>query len=1181
MNIIVQSRNPIPIINPLDKEVVKPEEPKVTKELDPVEVKDLPAVEPVAVEPPQEVLEEKSETDETDRGAMLVEEIVQPAQPIETPKELITSSNVVDVVPEQEVVVEVASVKEEPQSKLEQLTEMDVAEPETVENVETTTEEVEDTAETPKSLITYNEGQWSPANPSGQCKYDRQQLLQLREAKLSTATPVLKNKKATCIVFSGSQRRPAPNNSLMPQFAKRGQSIGSYSSNNPAMPAFAKPQGGVPPSRHSAKGSKSGMIHVHLSLREEIKLNESENAWKPAHLKTETTPEEDLKKRVRGILNRLTPEKFEVLVSEIMKLQIDTSNKLNDVMILVFEKAIDEPKFSSSYASLCHRLATDIRVKDDKNETSVHFRSVLIDKTECEFFRNVTDKTAKDTKLQPLILKLKECTNPNDKAEISASIEEEERKFRRRSVGTVTFIGELYKIGMLTLNIISICISSLLDPNSEDKLECMCKLLTTVGKKYDDATQQPTKKDGMVSRNLVNLDNTTKQMQSIANRKVESVQQISSRVRFMLQDVIDLRRNKWVPSQTKQDGPKTMDQISKEAKNEQITTNYLNYGGHPSQQSQPQQSQQQKNGGGVRHNMGGNFNRNSNSGMRMGGDRMNNQGQGEEWILQTSKSSSRMIDANKLEQMLNTNTDISVDTPKLGSSTQFTMWNTSGQSSKPAPPPTSNSFAALTLLDNKFKGDQQRMQNYGNKKNSYNKNSYDRDRSSSRSNRSQEYVSTQRQSSQQQQQQHHQQHQQQKPIDLGKQYKTQVSKTKLKHPQKAPAANFAELSIDDNEKIEKAIKKIIENSFDTLNFDESLPIFLEFPENQRWGFVFLIFYEYLHLAKLTGSYRTTAAEFIVYLLNHNYISLEHFSHGYKSFSEIASDLLLDVPDAWHYIFECAIVLIGKNIINVLDLWNDDLKVNRMGNKFIKEYLSYSVRHIGPTFTRTSWKKLNLKWSMFLDAEDIDSFIKSNKLEYVEDPNHQPVIVIKGDPELHIQSVMAKAKSLLHNGYNNDSVIDYLKGNIIDVNKSFLHALTTTLCEYAISEPSPGAYKLDPERFKEVSKILHCYLDSQPERELECLFALQTLIFNLEHPPMLLSLLFSELYFADVISPDSFFEWKDSKEYQNAGKGVAMMGLRNFFTDLESAETSDDENSKSRGDNISTKSGTSFRKNKRF
>lgn len=98
----------------------------------------------------------------------------------------------------------------------------------------------------------------------------------------------------------------------------------------------------------------------------------------------------------------------------------------------------------------------------------------------------------------------------------------------------------------------------------------------------------------------------------------------------------------------------------------------------------------------------------------------------------------------------------------------------------------------------------------------------------------------------------------------------------------------------------------------------------------------------------------------------------------------------------------------------------------MGKKFILEYINFSVRHIGPTFTRSTWQKFNLKWSMFLKEAEIESFVKNNKLEFVEDPNHQPVIVIKIDPELHIQNVMAKTKSLLHNGYNNDAVIDYLK-----------------------------------------------------------------------------------------------------------------------------------------------------------
>nr|4UEC_B Chain B, EUKARYOTIC TRANSLATION INITIATION FACTOR 4G, ISOFORM A [Drosophila melanogaster] len=43
------------------------------------------------------------------------------------------------------------------------------------------------------SIINYNEGQWSPNNPSGKKQYDREQLLQLREVKASRIQPEVKN----------------------------------------------------------------------------------------------------------------------------------------------------------------------------------------------------------------------------------------------------------------------------------------------------------------------------------------------------------------------------------------------------------------------------------------------------------------------------------------------------------------------------------------------------------------------------------------------------------------------------------------------------------------------------------------------------------------------------------------------------------------------------------------------------------------------------------------------------------------------------------------------------------------------------------------------------------------------------------------------------------------------------
>jgi len=47
---------------------------------------------------------------------------------------------------------------------------------------------------------------------------------------------------------------------------------------------------------------------------------------------------QELYKKVRGVLNKLTPQKFATLVSQVQALPIDTSERLQGVINLVFEK---------------------------------------------------------------------------------------------------------------------------------------------------------------------------------------------------------------------------------------------------------------------------------------------------------------------------------------------------------------------------------------------------------------------------------------------------------------------------------------------------------------------------------------------------------------------------------------------------------------------------------------------------------------------------------------------------------------------------------------------------------------------------------------------------------------------------------------------------------------------------
>ena len=67
------------------------------------------------------------------------------------------------------------------------------------------------------------------------------------------------------------------------------------------------------------------------------------------------------------------------------------------------------------------------------------------------------------------------------KKNITLEFEAQEMKLRRRSLGNIRFIGELYKISMLNGKIMHDCIRRLLKETDEESLECLCRLVTTVG----------------------------------------------------------------------------------------------------------------------------------------------------------------------------------------------------------------------------------------------------------------------------------------------------------------------------------------------------------------------------------------------------------------------------------------------------------------------------------------------------------------------------------------------------------------------------------------------------------------------------------------------------------------------------------------------------------------------------
>ncbi|RZC29199.1 Eukaryotic translation initiation factor 4G isoform E [Glycine soja] len=253
--------------------------------------------------------------------------------------------------------------------------------------------------------------------------------------------------------------------------------------------------------------------------------------------------EEQAKQRqLKGILNKLTPQNFEKLFDQVRAVNIDNVVTLNGVISQIFEKALMEPTFCEMYANFCFHLAAALPDLSQDNE-KITFKRLLLNKCQEEFERGEREQ---------------EEANKVDEGEVKLSNgerEEKRTKARRRMLGNIRLIGELYKKKMLTERIMHECIKKLLgqyqDPDEED-IEALCKLMSTIGEMID----HPKAKEHM--------DAYFEMMRSLSNNM-----NLSSRVRFMLKDVIDLRKNKW-QQRRKVEGPKKIEEVHRDASQERL-----------------------------------------------------------------------------------------------------------------------------------------------------------------------------------------------------------------------------------------------------------------------------------------------------------------------------------------------------------------------------------------------------------------------------------------------------------------------------------------------------------------------------------------------------------------------------------------------------------------------------------
>ncbi|KAF2145118.1 uncharacterized protein K452DRAFT_295663 [Aplosporella prunicola CBS 121167] len=373
----------------------------------------------------------------------------------------------------------------------------------------------------------------------------------------------------------GMASRPPVNNPLASLAGGRGgfpMGSGAVRSSSYSMPAASSPRSGSTRKGTSRTGGRGqsrrdeekAAQNMPLTANMELKpLERSTSGWVPTSLTqpaaaqapTGNLAPDLVQRKVKAALNKMTPEKFDRIADQILEIakqseQETDGRTLRQVIQLTFEKACDEAHWASMYAKFCKRMletmspeVRDEKVRDKNGNPVVGgnlFRKYLLNRCQEDFEQGWESNLPVKKESEGG----EEVAMMSDEYYVAAAA-------KRKGLGLIQFIGELYKLGMLTVRIMHECVMRLLNFEGmpdESNVESLVKLLRTVG-----ATMESDEKGAhMIRAYFERIE------------KVMNMPGLPSRMHFMLLDTVELRRKGW-RSKDDAKGPKTIQEIREEA----------------------------------------------------------------------------------------------------------------------------------------------------------------------------------------------------------------------------------------------------------------------------------------------------------------------------------------------------------------------------------------------------------------------------------------------------------------------------------------------------------------------------------------------------------------------------------------------------------------------------------------
>ncbi|XP_052470148.1 eukaryotic translation initiation factor 4 gamma 1 isoform X8 [Carassius gibelio] len=1018
----------------------------------------------------------------------------------------------------------------------------------------------------------YKEEQWKPIDPEEKKRYDREFLLGFQFIGASMNKPEGLPHISDVVLDKANKTplKPLDTRSLMncgpdftPSYANLGRQSSGGGGRGPlhSSQSARRPQ----PGRGKDQMNRNPKIITSLSLKDNVELNQAVNAWTPSVKKqvrgrggeeeeeTEDVKTQELFRRVRSVLNKLTPQMFQQLMKQVTELSIDTEERLKGVIDLIFEKAISEPNFSVAYANMCRCLMGLKVPTSDKPGVTVNFRKLLLNRCQKEFEKDKDDDVIFEQKQK----ELDAATEEEERQRLNEELVDAKDKARRRSLGNIKFIGELFKLKMLTEPIMHDCIVKLLKNHDEESLECLCRLLSTIGKDLDFEKAKPR------------MDQYFHQMEKIIKEK-----KTSSRIRFMLQDVLDLRKNNWVPRRGDQ-GPKTIDQIHKEAQLEE----------HREQVKVQQQllskkdSSQGRGGRGGPHSSGG----------------RGSQTQDEGWNIVPITTKNRPIDTSRLSKITKPG-DFNTQLLAPGGKGSWGSWgkgssggtgakSTGDQDQGRPATSTINRFSALqqsgpSSSSSSIDTDRRVPQRSSSSRDRSDRDRGDRDRDRDRFDRFDSrrddrdrgldrprQAITKRSFSRENEDRRggdsrgpsdsvRRVSSMTENRDRGSRERDRSKETVKPVSTPAPAPPVQDKPALSEEELDKKSKSIIEEYLHINDMKEAVQCVQELNSTS-------LLFVFVRNGVESTLERSSIAREHVGLLFQKLVSAgilipEQYYKGLQEILEMADDMAIDIPHIWLYMAEIITPMLQEGGIPMGQLFREVSKpLMPMGKAAILlvEMLNILCKGLSHKKAGAMWLEAGLSWIDFLpEEEDVNKFVTEQKMEFtLGEESEKP-----SKKELTAEELSKHLDRLLQEKANNQRIYDWVEANLDEQKMSsnqFVRALMTSVCQSAVICENP--YKVDVEQITQRAKLLQKYL-SDETKELQALYALQALMVQMEQPANLLRMFFDALYDEDVIKEDAFYKWESSKDpAEQLGKGVALKSVTAFFTWLREAESESD------------------------